>query len=82
MSLIGWIILGALSGWIASMVMKTDAKQGLIADIVMGVLGAVIGGYIFNFFGASGVTGLNFYSFFVALVGACVVIWIGNKLFK
>lgn len=82
MNFIAWIILGALAGWVASMVMKTNAKQGMIMDIIMGIIGAFVGGFVFNMFGAAGVTGFNLYSFLVALVGAIIVIAIGKVLFK
>lgn len=80
MDFILWIIFGALAGWIASMLMKTDAQQGAIMNIVLGIVGAFIGGFIFNIFGASGVTGFNIYSMLVAVLGAIVVIWLGGML--
>lgn len=80
MNLLLWIIFGALSGWIASMIMKTDAKQGFIMDVVMGIIGAIVGGWLMNTFGQSGVTGFNLYSIVVAVIGACVVIFIGRLL--
>ena len=75
-----WIIFGALSGWIASMIMKTDASQGFVMDVVLGVVGAVVGGWLMNNFGQSGVDGFNLYSIIVAVIGACVVIFIGRLL--
>lgn len=74
MEILLWIIFGALVGWIASIIMKTDAQQGALLNIVVGIVGAVLGGWIMNFFGASGTTGFNIYSFIVALIGACVLI--------
>jgi len=74
MGIILWIIFGALVGWIASMVMKTDGNQGAFMNIVVGVLGAVLGGWLMSFFGETGVTGFNIYSFLVALVGAIVLL--------
>jgi uncharacterized membrane protein YeaQ/YmgE (transglycosylase-associated protein family) len=76
MNWIVWIIFGALAGWIASIIMKKNRKMGAIANIVVGIAGAFIGGYIMEFFGASGVTGFNFYSLFVAILGAVVLLWI------
>lgn len=76
MSILIWILFGALVGWIASMIMGTNAQQGAIANIVIGILGAVLGGLLFSLFGASGVTGFNIYSLFVALVGSVLLIWI------
>ncbi len=80
MNLLLWIIFGALVGWIASLVMGTDAQQGLVLNIVVGVIGAFLGGTIMNFFGASSVTGFNLYSFIVALVGSIVLIAIVRAL--
>lgn len=82
MNFIVWIIFGAIAGWIASIVMKTSDKQGLVKDVIMGVVGAFVGGWVFSLFGAQGVTGFNVYSFFVAIVGAIIVIGIGRILFK
>ncbi len=80
MGILLWVIFGALAGWLASMFMGTDHRQGLLLDIVLGVVGAVVGGFIMNFFGQTGVTGFNLYSFVVAIVGAVVVIWVGRML--
>ena len=72
MGIILWIVFGALVGWVASMVMESGG--GLVWDIVVGIVGAVIGGFIMSLFGSGGVNGFNLYSFVVALVGACVLI--------
>ena len=80
MGIILWIIFGAVSGWIASIIMKTDASQGTLGDIIMGIIGAVVGGFLMGLVGHSGVTGFNFYSLGVAIVGACVTIYIGRML--
>lgn len=74
MGIILWIVFGALVGWVASLIMKTDAEQGALLNIVVGIIGAVLGGYIMNFFGQSGTSGFNIYSFIVALIGAVVLI--------
>jgi len=76
MSFIAWIVLGGLAGWIGSLVMGTDASQGIIANIVVGIIGAFIGGLVFNFFGEGGVSGFNWYSLFVSIIGAIVTIWL------
>ncbi len=73
MSIIGWIVLGLIAGFIASKIVNKEG-QGLVLDIVLGVVGAVIGGFLFNQFGAAGVTGFNIYSMFVAVVGAVVLL--------
>ncbi len=74
MGIILWIILGALAGWIASIIMKTDAEQGSLMNIVVGIVGALIGGFIMNFVGNAGVTGFNLYSLLVAILGSVVLI--------
>src|SRR4051794_41916908 len=71
MSIIGWIVLGLIAGFIASKVVNSEG-QGLLLDIVLGIVGAVVGGFLFNQLGAAGVTGFNIYSMFVAVVGAAV----------
>ena len=76
MSILLWILLGGVAGWIASMFMGTDASQGIFLNIVVGIVGASLGGFLFSFFGAAGVTGFNLYSLFVAVVGAAVLLWI------
>ena len=74
MGIILWIIFGALVGWVASMIMETNADQGVLLNIIVGVIGAVIGGWIMGIIGGRGVGGFSFYSFLVALLGACVFI--------
>lgn len=74
MGLLAWIILGALAGWIASLLMGTDAQQGAFANIVVGIIGAIVGGLIMEMFGASGVTGFSLYSLLVAIGGAVLLI--------
>ena len=71
MSFLAWIILGLVAGFIGSkLVNKTG--EGIVLDIILGIVGAVLGGYLFTLFGAHGVTGLNLYSLFVAVVGSVV----------
>jgi uncharacterized membrane protein YeaQ/YmgE (transglycosylase-associated protein family) len=70
---LAWIVLGLIAGFIGSkLVNKTG--EGVLLDIVLGIVGAVVGGYLFNVVGAHGVTGVNLYSLFVAVVGAVVVL--------
>lgn len=78
MNIILWIVFGGLVGWISSMIMKTNAQQGMLMDVVMGVVGAIIGGFIMNFLGQPGVTGFNIYSFIVAILGAVAVVFLGR----
>ena len=80
MDIILWIIFGALVGWIAPVVMGTDEQQGAVLNIVVGIVGSVIGGWLMRFFGESPVTGFNLYSFIVALIGAVVLIAIVKAL--
>ena len=75
MGILLWIILGGVAGWIASMIAHTDAQQGLLLNIVVGIIGAVVGGFLFNTFGESGVNGFNLYSLFVAVLGAVVLLF-------
>lgn len=78
MGIILYIIFGALVGWIASIIMGRNAEQGAIGNIVVGIVGAFLGGLIMSAFGSSGVTGFNLRSFFVALLGAVVLLFILN----
>ena len=73
MSILGWIILGLISGFIASKIVN-KAGEGVLLDIVLGVVGAVVGGWLFTAFGMHGVTGVNLYSMLVAVIGAVVVL--------
>lgn len=76
MTIIAWIVLGGIAGWLASMIMKTDASQGILLNILVGIVGAVVGGMIFNALGATGVTGFDIYSLVVATVGAAISLWV------
>ena len=73
MSILAWIVLGLVAGFIASK-MVNKSGSGLVLDLVLGIVGAVVGGFLFNQFGAGGVSGLNLYSLLVAIVGAVVVL--------
>lgn len=76
MSILAWIIIGGVAGWIASLIMSTDAEQGIFMNIVVGVVGAFIGGFAFSFFGVGGLSGFSLYSLLVAVVGAVILLWI------
>ena len=78
MSIIGWIVLGGVAGWLASIVMKRNSQMGLIANIVAGIVGAVVGGWVFSLFGGAGVTGFNLPSLVVAFIGAVIVLAVVN----
>lgn len=75
MSIIGWIVFGLIAGFIASRIVN-NSGEGLILDIVLGVIGAVVGGWLFTQFGWGGVSGFNIYSMFVAVIGAIIVLWL------
>jgi uncharacterized membrane protein YeaQ/YmgE (transglycosylase-associated protein family) len=79
MSLIAWIVLGLIAGFIASKIVN-KAGEGALLDIILGVIGAVVGGWLFHTFGMPGVTGLNVYSMLVAIVGAIVVLVLYHAL--
>jgi uncharacterized membrane protein YeaQ/YmgE (transglycosylase-associated protein family) len=81
MNILLWIVLGAVAGWIASIIMKTDARQGPVADIVLGIVGAIVGGFIMGLFGEAGVSGFNLYSLIVSILGAVVLIYLGRFLY-
>lgn len=78
MEIILWIVFGAIVGWVASLLMKTEG--GLIWDIIVGIIGAVLGGWIMNSMGERAVSGFNLYSFLVAILGACILIFIVRAL--
>lgn len=82
MGIISWIILGGLAGWVASMFAGTNRRMGAIANILVGVVGASVGGFVFSLFGGVGVTGFNLYSFAVALIGAVIVLFLARRVFK
>ena len=82
MGIVLWIIFGGLAGWIASVIMKTDYSQGTLSDILLGIVGAVVGGFLMGLVGQSGVTGFNVNSMVVAVVGAIVVIYVGRLMRK
>lgn len=81
MSFLAWIVLGLIAGFIGSKIVNKHG-DGLILDIILGIVGAVVGGYLFSAFGASGVTGLNLYSLLVAVVGAIVVLVVYHAVFR
>ena len=75
MSVLAWMVLGLIAGFVASNILRSSG-QGLLLDLVLGVIGAVVGGYLFTAIGATGLTGFNLYSMLVAIVGAIVVLWL------
>jgi uncharacterized membrane protein YeaQ/YmgE (transglycosylase-associated protein family) len=73
MSFLAWIVLGLVAGFIGSKIVNKTG-EGILLDIVLGIVGAIVGGWLFNTFGAAGVTGLNLYSLLVAVIGAIVLL--------
>jgi uncharacterized membrane protein YeaQ/YmgE (transglycosylase-associated protein family) len=82
MSILGWIVLGGLAGWVASMLTRNNARMGAFANIIVGIIGGFIGGFIVNLLGGIGITGFNFWSFVVAVLGSVVLLWIVNLFGK
>ena len=80
MAILLWIVFGAIAGWIASIVMKRNSRQGLFGDILLGIVGAVVGGFVVQLFGGPGFTGFNLYSLLVAVGGAIAIIWIARSV--
>jgi uncharacterized membrane protein YeaQ/YmgE (transglycosylase-associated protein family) len=78
MNIILWIVFGAIAGWLASVLMKSN--NGLLWDIILGIVGAIVGGFIMNALGQPGVNGFNLYSIIVAVIGAIIVIFVGRML--
>ncbi|MDD4390686.1 MAG: GlsB/YeaQ/YmgE family stress response membrane protein [Eubacteriales bacterium] len=78
MNVLGWIVIGALAGWIASLVTRKSKDMGALMNVSVGIIGGVIGGFIMNLFGGSGITGFNLWSLLVATGGAIVLLLIVN----
>ncbi len=76
MGFLSWIIIGGLAGWIASKVMGTDKSMGVMANILVGVIGALIGGFVVSMLGGEGVNGFNVWSLLVAILGSIILLWI------
>lgn len=81
MSFLAWIILGLIAGFIGSKIVNKTG-EGFFLDIILGIIGAVVGGWLFSMFGAHGVTGLNLYSLLVAVIGAIIVLVVYHALFR
>ena len=81
MSFLAWIVLGLIAGFIGSKIVNKTG-EGFFLDIILGIVGAVVGGWLFTLFGAQGVTGLNVYSLIVAVIGAIVVLMVYHALFR
>jgi uncharacterized membrane protein YeaQ/YmgE (transglycosylase-associated protein family) len=81
LSFLAWIILGLVAGFIGSKIVNKRG-EGVFLDIILGIVGAIVGGFLFNMFGAHGVSGLNIYSLFVAVIGAIVVLWVYHAIVR
>ena len=79
MNILLWIVLGALAGWIAGMIMGGE-KRGILGNVIIGVLGSAVGGFVSSLLGLGGVDGFNLYSLLVAVGGACLLLWIYGML--
>ena len=78
MSIFGWIILGGLAGWIASKITGNDPHMGVGMNILVGIVGALIGGWVLSLFLGVGITGFNIWSFLVAVLGAVILLYVVN----
>ena len=81
MSVLAWIILGLIAGFIGSKIVNKRG-EGLMLDIVLGIVGAIVGGWLFSLVGAGGVSGLNLYSIFVAIIGSVVVLFVYHAVVR
>lgn len=82
MGIFGWIIIGALAGWIASIVTGNNKRMSAGSNILVGIAGGFIGGLVMNLLGGAGITGFNLWSLFVAVVGAVILLWIFNAFLR
>ena len=81
MNILVWIIFGAIAGWLAGLIMG-DERRGWLGNILVGVLGAGLGGFVASLLGFGGVDGFNLYSLLIAVAGACLLLWIYGMLQK
>lgn len=80
MNVLAWVVLGGLAGWVASILTKNNRQMGIIANIIVGIIGAFAGSFILNLLGVQGMTGFNVYTFFVAVIGAVVLLFLFNAI--
>ncbi len=81
MGIIAWLVVGLIAGWIGSKIVNRSG-EGLVMDIVLGIVGAVVGGFVFQAIGHSGVTGINLYSILVAVIGSVVVLLVYHAIVR
>ena len=79
MGLLSWILVGGIAGWISTKILKPKKQKGCFSGILLGIVGAIVGGFVVSFFGGSGVSGFNPYSIFVATLGAVLLIWLARQ---
>ena len=79
MGILAWIVLGLIAGFVASKIVNKEG-EGVILDIVLGIVGAVVGGYLFSALGSTGITGFNIWSMIVAIIGAVIVLWLYHMI--
>ena len=79
MGLLSWIIVGGLAGWLSTKIITPKKKKGCFSGIALGIVGAIVGGFLVSLLGGKGVTGFNLYSILVATLGAVVVIWLARQ---
>lgn len=75
-----WLAFGALAGWVASIIMKKNSQMGAGANILYGVLGSLIGGFLASLLGLGGANGFSIGSFLIAVAGACILLWVVNAV--
>ncbi|HSH03877.1 MAG TPA: GlsB/YeaQ/YmgE family stress response membrane protein [Anaerolineae bacterium] len=75
-NIIAWVLLGGVAGWLASKFMHRDAQMGIVANVIVGIIGASVGGFLFNLIGAAGTTGFNLWTLFVAFIGSVVLLYL------
>jgi uncharacterized membrane protein YeaQ/YmgE (transglycosylase-associated protein family) len=80
MGIISWIVFGAIAGWLASLLSGTKKGKGCFFNIILGVVGAFLGGAIFKFLGGEGITGFNIWSLLVAVIGSMLLLWFVRKI--
>ena len=80
MSVLAWIVVGLIAGWLAKMISPGPEQAGLLATLLIGVIGAVVGGWLFNAFGRAGASGIDVYSVIVATLGAVVFLFIWKAI--
>lgn len=80
MGLLSWIVVGAIAGWLASIVMGTNSQQGCLMDIVVGVVGALVGGFVLSLLGTGSVSGFNIATIITATIGAIIVLFIWKRV--